>query len=135
MKENRLWYTAPASDWNEALPLGNGKLGMMVFGGVNEERIQLNEETFWSGWEYPEYDDPETIKHLDEMRQLIFEGKYTQAQKMCNQYLTCRGEGHHDVGGAFGSYQTAGELYITLPEATDRDYCRELLFNEGALQG
>ena len=131
MKENRLWYTAPASDWNAALPLGNGKLGMMVFGGVNEERIQLNEETFWSGWEHPEYDDPETIKHLDEMRQLIFEGKYTQAQKMCNQYLTCRGKGHHDVDGAFGSYQTAGDLYITLPEANDRNYCRELLLNEG----
>ena len=50
MKENRLWYPVPANDWNEALPLGNGILGMMVFGGVKEERIQLNEETFWSGW-------------------------------------------------------------------------------------
>lgn len=88
MKENRLWYKTPAADWNEALPLGNGKLGMMVFGGVSKEHIQLNEETFCSGWECPEYDDPETIKHLDEMRQLIFEGKYTQAQIICNQYLT-----------------------------------------------
>ena len=51
MKENRLGYASPAGDWNEAMPLGNGILGMMVFGGVNEERIQLNEETFWSGWE------------------------------------------------------------------------------------
>ena len=72
MKENRLFYTAPASDWNEALPLGNGRLGMMVYGGPVEERVQLNEETFWSGWEYPEYDSPETKAHLGEMRELIF---------------------------------------------------------------
>ena len=51
MKENRLWYTAPAKEWNEAMPLGNGKLGMMVFGGIAEEQVQLNEETFWTGWE------------------------------------------------------------------------------------
>ncbi len=131
MKENRLWYMTPAADWNEALPLGNGKLGMMVFGGVKEERVQLNEETFWTGWEYPEYDDPKTYAHLNEMRQLIFEGKYTEAQKLCNQYLVCRGEGHHDANGAFGSYQTAGDLYITLPEAGEEEYCRELLLDAG----
>ena len=49
MTENRLWYAAPAADWNEALPLGNGRLGMMVFGGTAEERMQLNEESMWSG--------------------------------------------------------------------------------------
>ena len=75
MTENKLWYTSPAEDWNEALPLGNGILGMMVFGGVNEERIQLNEETFWSGWECHEYDNPETAEHLDEMRRLVFAGE------------------------------------------------------------
>ena len=51
MKENRLYYTTEAKEWEEALPLGNGKLGMMVFGGVKEERIQLNEESFWAGRE------------------------------------------------------------------------------------
>ena len=50
MKENLLWYRQPAECWEEALPLGNGKLGMMVFGGISEEHIQLNEETIWSGW-------------------------------------------------------------------------------------
>ena len=104
MKENRLWYSEPAKDWNEALPLGNGILGMMVFGGVKEERVQLNEETFWSGWEYPEYDNPETFEHLDEIRQLIFAGKYTEAQKLTNQYHVCRGLGHNDYRSAFGSY-------------------------------
>ena len=119
MKENRLWYPAPAGDWNEALPLGNGILGMMVFGGVKEERVQLNEETFWSGWEHLENDSPKTYEHLDEIRSLIFEGKYTEAQKLTNKYHVCRGGGHHDANSAYGSYQTAGDLYITMPEATE----------------
>ncbi|MBR4058287.1 MAG: glycoside hydrolase N-terminal domain-containing protein [Lachnospiraceae bacterium] len=131
MKENKLWYQTPASDWNEALPLGNGKLGMMVFGGVTEDRIQLNEETFWTGWECSEYDNPKTYEHLDEMRRLVFEGRYTEAQELCNKYLVCRGEGHHDVSSAFGSYQTAGDLYITLPTESDAGYRRELFLDEG----
>ncbi|MBR4000025.1 MAG: glycoside hydrolase family 95 protein [Clostridia bacterium] len=131
MKENRLWYTSPAGDWNEAMPLGNGILGMMVFGGVAEERIQLNEETFWTGWEYPEYDSPKTYEHLDEMRQLIFAGKYSEAQQLCNRYLVCRGEGHHDWDGAYGSYQTAGDLYITLPDCEPDNYCRAMILDEG----
>ncbi|MBE6615635.1 MAG: glycoside hydrolase family 95 protein [Ruminococcaceae bacterium] len=131
MKENKLWYRNPADDWNEALPLGNGILGMMIFGGIQEEQIQLNEETFWSGWEYPEFDDPQTLAHLDEMRKMVFEGKYSEAQQLCNRYLVCRGGGHHDVDGAFGSYQTAGEIYITLPEASEENYRRELILDEG----
>lgn len=120
MKENKLWFNSPAGDWNEATPLGNGMLGMMVFGGTAEERIQLNEKTLWSGWECGEYDNPETAKHLKEMQQLIFEGKYTEAQTLCNRYMVCRGQGHHDALSAFGSYQTAGDLYVTLPEAPPR---------------
>ena len=131
MKENRLWYPAPAKDWNEALPLGNGILGMMVFGGVKEERVQLNEETFWSGWEHPEYDSPETFEHLDEIRQLIFQEKYTEAQKLADQYHVCRGRGHLDDHSAYGSYQTAGDLYITMPNEETSEYCRELLLDEG----
>ena len=131
MKENVLWYDAPAKDWDEALPLGNGKLGMMVFGGVKEERLQLNEETFWSGWEYDGFDDPATKEHLDEMRRLIFAGQYTEAQKLCDKYLVCRGKAHNDPDGAFGSYQTAGDLYLILPRAGKKDYRRELRLDEG----
>ena len=131
MIENRLWYNLPARDWNQALPVGNGVLGMMVFGGVNEERVQLNEETFWSGWEYPEYDNPETLEHLDEMRRLVFEGKYTEAQNLCNRYQICRGRGDVDAEGAFGSYQTAGDLYVTLPAGNEEGYRRELILDEG----
>lgn len=131
MKENKLWYASPANDWNEALPLGNGRLGMMVFGGVGEERIQLNEETFWSGWEYPEYDSPKTFEHLQEMRDLVFAGKYMEAQQLCNRYQICRGKGDGDSDGAFGSYQTAGDLYITMPDTVHEDYCRELRLDQG----
>ncbi len=137
MKENRLWYTRPAEDWNEALPLGNGRLGMMVYGGSACERIQLNEETFWSGWEFFEYDSPETKEHLGEMRRLIFEGKYAEAQELSNRYMICRGNGHHDSKAAYGSYQTAGELTIdfagvgTDPQPVPGNYCRELLLDEG----
>ena len=136
LKENRLWYTAPAKEWNEALPLGNGKLGMMVFGGIAEEQVQLNEETFWTGWEFDGYDSPETFEHIDEMRQLIFNGKYEEAQKLCNKYMICRGKGDADAEGAFGSYQTAGELYLSLGRTDGQNemqgYCRELLLDKGA---
>ncbi len=132
MKENRLWYDKPAADWHEALPLGNGRLGMMVYGTVGEERIQLNEETFWSGWEFDGFDSPDTRVHLDEMRRLLFAGRYTEAQRLCDRYLICRGNGHADVHGAFGSYQTAGELFITLPGVKQESgYVRELLLDEG----
>ena len=130
MKENRLWYTRPAADWHEALPLGNGRLGMMVFGGVEEERVQLNEETFWSGAPYDGFDDPRTKAHLGEIRELLFAGKHTEAQALCNRYLVCRGRGHNDDTGLFGSYQTAGDLYISLPGAGG-DYKRQLLLDEG----
>ncbi|MBR4236207.1 MAG: glycoside hydrolase family 95 protein [Clostridia bacterium] len=131
MKENRLYYDAPAQDWHEALPLGNGRLGMMVFGGISEEHVQLNEESVWSGWECPEYNNPHTYEHLEEIRRLVFSGKYSSAQELCDKYLVCRGLGHNDITGAFGSYQTAGDLYIQLPEAHAQEYSRELILDEG----
>lgn len=131
MKENKLWYDAPASDWLKALPLGNGRLGMMVYGGVNEDQIQLNEETFWTGWKSPGFDNPKTLEHLDEMRRLIFEKKYSEAQALCDKYFVCRGRGHHDSRAAFGAYQTAGDLYITVPNATEENYHRELRLDKG----
>ena len=130
MKENKLWYDKPAHKWLEALPLGNGRLGMMVYGGVSEERIQINEETVWSGWECEEFDNPKNLEHLEESRKLIFEGKYSEASELCRKYHICRGKGHNEKEG-FGSYQTAGELYITIPNATDGEYYRDLKIDEG----
>lgn len=131
MREKKLWYRSPANHWNEALPLGNGRIGMMVYGGITEERIQLNEETVWSGWQSDEYDNPETYEHLDEMRQMVFAGEYAKAQELCNKYMVCRGRGNSDITSAFGAYQTAGDLYVTLPDTAGEGYKRELYLNEG----
>ena len=68
-----LWYRQPAAQWDHAMPIGNGRLGAMVFGGVNRERIQLNENTLWMGGRQ-ERDNPDALKHLPEVRRLLFAG-------------------------------------------------------------
>src|SRR5215471_7186876 len=80
-----LWYRKPATKWeSEALPVGNGKLGAMVFGGVGQEHLQLNEHSLWSG--HPEViDSPKTLEALPKVRQLLFEGKYAEAQQMASR--------------------------------------------------
>ena len=76
-----LWYRQPAAQWTEALPLGNGRLGAMVFGGVADERIQINEATLWGGGPH-DYDNPEAFSHLAELRRLIFAGQVQDAEKL-----------------------------------------------------
>ena len=78
-----LWYDQPASAWLEALPLGNSNLGAMVFGGVAEEEIQLNEETFWSGGPHNN-NSPRSRERLEEVRKLIFDGKEDKARDIIN---------------------------------------------------
>ena len=73
MNEYILKYSRPAEIWEEALPLGNGSLGFMVFGKDKTEVIRLNEETLWTGFPH-KWDNPECLEHLDEMRQAIFAG-------------------------------------------------------------
>jgi len=77
----QLWYKQPARKWTEALPVGNGRLGAMVFGGTTQERIQLNEDTIWAGPPVPQ-DRVGAYKHIAEARKLIFEGKYSEAQRI-----------------------------------------------------
>ncbi|MBR0038328.1 MAG: glycoside hydrolase family 95 protein [Bacteroidales bacterium] len=105
---NLLWYEKPAQVWTEALPLGNGKLGAMVYGIPGNERIQLNEETLWAG--SPNNNaNPEALTHLQEIRNLLFEGKWSEAQTLCTQYVkspTNQGM----------PYQTFGELRLTLQD-------------------
>jgi alpha-L-fucosidase 2 len=79
----KLWYDAPAANWNEALPLGNGRLGAMVFGIPDHENIQLNEETLWSGGP-SRNDNPDAKESLGEIRKLLFEGKYEEAHQLAN---------------------------------------------------
>lgn len=82
----RLWYDKPAKIWNEALPIGNGRIAAMVHGDPAKEIIQLNEATFWSGGP-SRNDNPKSLKALNEVRKLIFDGKYHDAEKLVNQNM------------------------------------------------
>ncbi|HIZ55919.1 MAG TPA: glycoside hydrolase family 95 protein, partial [Firmicutes bacterium] len=73
-KQYKLWYTHPANDWNEALPLGNGRLGVMAYGRPERELLQINEETLWSGL-HIDRNNPFTLENLPKIRELVLEGK------------------------------------------------------------
>jgi alpha-L-fucosidase 2 len=99
----KLWYLEPAQEWTEALPVGNGRLGAMVFGGVKTERLQLNEDTVWAGQPI-ERDRKGAYKHLAEARRLIFEGKYVLGQEIIQrEFMSPR---------LIRSYQTLGDLTL-----------------------
>ena len=84
-----LWYRQPAKEWTEALPVGNGRLGAMVFGGAEHERLQLNENTLWSGGPY-DPNNPEALAALPEARRLIFAGKYKEANDLIAQRMMAK---------------------------------------------
>ncbi|MCW9707910.1 glycoside hydrolase family 95 protein [Fodinibius salsisoli] len=108
----RLWYDEPAQQWTEALPIGNGSLGTMIFGGVHHERIQLNEESVWTG--HPiERGNPEAKTYLDSVRTLLFSGEYVAAEKMAQEKLM----GKRLEGGTH-TYQTLGNLYLDFGDST-----------------
>ncbi|MCM2375121.1 glycoside hydrolase family 95 protein [Aporhodopirellula aestuarii] len=115
-----LWYRKPATLWEvEALPVGNGRLAAMVFGGVNEERIQFNEETVWDGVP-TDYNNPEALKALPEVRRLLFEGKNEEARRLAKSKMLGR---PHKIK----SYQTLGDLLFDFPDTdTVAGYRRDL---------
>lgn len=126
----RMWYKQPAEAWTRALPIGNGRLGAMVFGGIERERIQLNEDSLWSGGPQ-DADNPEALKNLPEVRRLIAEGKYVEAQELTIKTMVCKGDGSHQGASAhypFGCYQTLGDLRFAFPQSQDKagDYVRDL---------
>jgi alpha-L-fucosidase 2 len=100
----KLWYPVPANMWEEALPLGNGRLGAMVFGNPASELIQLNENTIWAG-SPNRNDNPDALEALPIIRQLIFDGKYIEAQNMANEKVISKTS--HGM-----PYQTAGNLRL-----------------------
>ena len=116
--DQRLWYDAPATTWLEALPLGNSRMGAMIYGGVQEDEIQLNEETFWSGG--PHDNNSTTSRYyLNAVRDMVFQGREDEAQKVVNRRFI--------VGPHGMKYLTLGSLKIlndSLGEITD--YEREL---------
>ena len=82
----RLWYTKPATSWEEALPIGNGKMGGMVFGGIYEERIDLNEDTLWSGF-VRDTNNYDSIRHLERVRELVFQKQYKAAEDIVERHM------------------------------------------------
>ena len=119
----KLWYQRPAQIWEEALPVGNGRLGAMVFGGIDNETIQLNEDTVWAG-EPGNNILPGIKKYLPEIRRLIFEGKHSEAQELAQRYLPMGADENNNYGMC---YQPVGNLGISFPESSDSvNYYREL---------
>jgi alpha-L-fucosidase 2 len=147
----KLWYDQPAdasvndspngwkddAEWLKALPLGNGSLGVMVFGDVNKERIQLSEESMWSG-SYAENDNPDAFAAQAKIRQYLFEGKYKEATALTNQTQICKGAGSGHGNGAtvpFGCFQTLGDLWIhNGKQSLYENYYRELDLNDAVVR-
>ena len=107
-----LWYEQPAKSWaHDALPIGNGRLGAMVFGRVGHERIALNEETVWAGARV-NWNRADANKNLPKIRELLLQGKNDEAEALVNQTFTCTGGGSRS--GNWGCYQELGNLDIVL---------------------
>ena len=139
----KLWYKTPAdatakdspngwqddAHWLSALPLGNGSLGALVFGDVHRERVQLNEETIWSG-SPQDCDNPDAPKHLEKIKSLLFQGKYKEATELTNKTQVCKGPGSGGGNGStvpFGCFQTMGDLWIDFANKLPyQNYKREL---------
>lgn len=121
-QELKLWYDKPAIAWEEALPLGNARLGAMVYGTPQREEVQLNEETIWGGSPYRN-DNPKAISALPDVQKLIFEGKNEEADKLINATF---------FGGPHGMpYQTAGSLILHFEGHQEyQNYYRELDLNK-----
>lgn len=106
-RKNILWYNKPAANWNEALPIGNGHIGAMVFGDAQVERLQLNESTIWAGGPNNNIDSA-ARPYIDEVRALLAQKKYVEAQLVANKQLGPK-------GNSGMPYQLAGNLYINFP--------------------
>ena len=128
----KLYYNKPSANWNESLPLGSGRIGANVWGGVKRDRITLAEESLWSGWYDKDADNPECAAHLGEIRDAIFSGDYTTGEALTNKYMVCGSKG--SAGPAYGSFQIAGEMFFDFPELSDDtpdDYSRTLTLDSG----
>ncbi|MFD8864483.1 glycoside hydrolase N-terminal domain-containing protein [Streptomyces sp. NPDC059590] len=115
----RLWYRGPAREWLEALPVGCGRLGAMVFGGVAVERLQLNEDSVWGGGPH-DYDPPGALEALPEIRRLVFADEWGAAQRLADSSFM-------GVPSEQAPYQPVGDLRLEFPGAGEyTDYRREL---------
>ncbi len=134
-----LWYDRPAAEWLEALPVGNGHIGAMVFGGVGLERIALNELSLWSG-QPQDADEPEARAHLGEIRSLLFAGRHAEAEALAGRYFRCRGAGSARGRAGdepYGAYEPLGDLTLHFTAAvpdTPEAYRRTLDLDAAAAE-
>ena len=131
----KIWFDRPAANWEETLPLGNGRLGMMPDGQIDRETIVLNDITLWSGG-VQDANNPDAARYLPEIRQLLFEGKNDQAQELIYKTFVCKGKGSGYGRGAvvpYGSYELLGNLHIDYQYHSENrkleNYRRELSLN------
>lgn len=102
----KIWFNRPAETWNDALPVGNGRLGAMIFGGIATERIEVNEESVWTG--EPRWDDnPMALKTLPQVRKLLFEGRYREAEELAQKNIMGK-----KPDNPLATYQALGDIYL-----------------------
>jgi alpha-L-fucosidase 2 len=122
-----LWYRRPAlpNQWTQALAIGNGRIGAMVFGGVNQERLQMNEDTLWAGGPYDPV-NPQAITNLPQARQLVLDGKYQEARSLISSRILA-------VPSSEMAYEPAGDLILNFPEVDSvQNYRRDLNLDTAA---
>lgn len=117
------YMNKPAENWNEAIPIGNGRLGGMVWGGIKQERIQTNDDTFWSG-EPRNVQNPAAARYLPEIRRLLMDRKHSEAQKLINSKM---------LGPYNQSYMPLADIVLDFPTGDFTDYRRELDMNRGVV--
>jgi len=121
-----LWYDQPAEKWTEALPIGNGRLGAMIFSGPSEEHLQLNEDTIWAGGPY-DPNNPGALAAIPQARKLIFEGKYREATSLLNREAMAKPLGQLP-------YQPLGDLFIKFEKIGQTSDYRRSLDIDSAIQ-
>ncbi|PVD50201.1 glycoside hydrolase [Terrimonas sp.] len=123
-KDLELWYTAPAQKWTDAMPVGNGRMGGMVFGRWNHERIQLNEESIWAGSKINN-NNKQSATHLPEIQKALFEGDYKKAFELSSAYMV-------GTPPRVRSYEPLGNLFIDYAwKSEPEQYKRSLTLNTG----
>jgi alpha-L-fucosidase 2 len=116
-KNLTLWYKQPARNWNEALPIGNGRIGAMIFGKPDNELIQLNEQTLWSGGPINRNPNPDASKHLQEVRDALFAEDFEKAEQLTKQLQGLYSEAYQPLGDLFLQQKLNGQA---------TDYYRDL---------
>lgn len=125
-KSMNLWYNTPADEWMKSLPVGNGRLGAMIYGGIEQEILSINESSMWAGEYNPEQEQPFGKEKLQELRKLFFEGKLIEGNQIAAKYLSSKNH-------SFGTHLPIGDVKLNFHhnEVNIKDYKRCLNLNSG----